>query len=186
MRLAASQSSWLHYLMNLLLTLPSACRAMAGGAVFLASGDATWTLTNITASNFHNNSASDGNGGALSLSGGIQLLANNTFQENTAANAGGALEFQHSCTDGGTFFGEQHVIWSPAIAEFYRSCYMSCFSLSIMMAVAQSLQQYCLQQCIYSHYVLLELCSCFQTYHEFVCAGSACLCTWTMHSPFDT
>lgn len=79
---------------------------MAGGAVFLAGNDATWTLTNVTSSTFYNNSATDGNGGALSLAGGFHLFVNNTFKENMAARAGGALVYQHSCTDGGTFFGE--------------------------------------------------------------------------------
>lgn len=77
-----------------------------GGGVVLADDNATWTLANISLSNFIDNTASTGDGGSLSVTGGITLLDRNTFLRSNAAARGGAVMYVQTCIDIGSFVGE--------------------------------------------------------------------------------
>ncbi len=77
-----------------------------GGGVVPADNNATWTLANITLSNFIDNTASTGDGGSMSVTGGITLLDKNTFLRSSAAARGGAVMYVQKCIDIGSFVGE--------------------------------------------------------------------------------
>ncbi|DBB01561.1 TPA: hypothetical protein ACH3X1_000209 [Trebouxia sp. C0004] len=76
-----------------------------GGGVVLANDNATWTLANITLSNFIDNIALTGDGGSMSVTGGITLLDKNTFLRSNAAARGGAVMYVQKCIDIGSFVG---------------------------------------------------------------------------------
>jgi hypothetical protein len=77
-----------------------------GGAVVLADNNATWTLANISLSNFTDNTALTGDGGSMSVTGGITLLYKNTFLRSNAAARGGAVMYVQKCFDIGSFVGK--------------------------------------------------------------------------------
>ena len=90
-----------------------------GGGVVLADDNATWTLANITLSNFIDNTALVGDGGSVSVTGGITLLDKNTFLRSNAAGRGGAVMYVQKCIDIGSFVGE----W---LAHFLAWCMLTC------------------------------------------------------------
>ena len=77
-----------------------------GGGVVLADDNATWTLANISLSNFIDNPVSTGDGGSLSVTGGITLLDRNTFLRSNAAARGGAVMYVQTCINIGSLVGE--------------------------------------------------------------------------------
>ena len=77
-----------------MVTTLCACSATYGGAILVYGRNDTKTVTNISSSLLANNSAVDGVGGALSLTGGINIINGNTFLNNTATQYGAAVAYQ--------------------------------------------------------------------------------------------
>ena len=64
---------------------------------------ASVTLTNITNTILKSNraakTASNEDGGAMYLAGGVSTTYNNSFVDNNAATHGGAIAYRHQCFD---------------------------------------------------------------------------------------
>ena len=89
--------------------LVDCCSAHSGGAIWCSENPAL-PVTNFSSNIFADNSAKEGSGGALMLSGRLHTVSNNIFSANAADNRGGALMFTPSCsgqTAVNTVFGKR-------------------------------------------------------------------------------
>lgn len=78
------------------------CSARSGGALYIDGlMAARVTLTNITNTLLSNTAAltaSQEDGGAIYLAGGISTTYNTSFVDNRAARYGGAIAYRHQCS----------------------------------------------------------------------------------------
>ncbi len=84
----------------------------------LADNNATWTLANITLSNFIDNTALTGDGGSMSVTGGITLLDKNTFLRSNAARGGAVMHVQNVSTSEVLLVSD----WHTSLPYVYHWC----------------------------------------------------------------